>query len=41
MIGKANYTVAPYGFVIVSVATAGNYIITCNGGGAAQLIVQN
>lgn len=38
--GGAKYTVKGYSFVIVTAPKAGTHFITCNGGGAAQLITQ-
>lgn len=42
VIGTMQYNVAQYGFAIVTTPLyAGTYYITCNGGGAAALQVQN
>ena len=41
-IGKvATYNVGPYGFAVVAAPAAGQYYITCDGGGAALLNVEN
>ena len=39
-VGNRSYDLGPYGFIIVSAATAGISNITCDGGGAAQIRVQ-
>ena len=42
VISNQQYQVAPYGFVVATTpSTAGTYYITCNGGGAAVLNVQD
>lgn len=38
--GGAKYTVKGYSFVIVTAPKAGTHFITCDGGGAAQMITQ-
>ena len=38
--GGAKYTVKGYSFVIVNAPKAGTHYITCDGGGAAQMITQ-
>lgn len=38
--GGAKYTVKGYSFVIVTAPKAGTHYITCDGGGAAQMITQ-
>lgn len=40
-IGTKNYLLDAYDFAIVSVAKAGTYNLTCDGGGSAQVTVQN
>lgn len=40
-IGAKTYKLAAYDFAIVSIQKAGNYNITCDGGGAATVLVQN
>ncbi len=37
----ARYSVPAYSYVIASINKAGNFFITCDGGGAAQVKVQN
>lgn len=39
-VGTQKYTLKPYGWTVTSVAKAGQYNITCNGGGAGSLNVQ-
>ena len=38
--GSSTYHIGPYGFAIATAKDLGTYNITCDGGGAAQVVVQ-
>ena len=40
VVGSVTYRIGPYGFAIATAKDIGTYNITCDGGGAAQVIVQ-
>lgn len=40
-IGSKTYTIPAYNYAIVSVSKSGTYIITCDGGGSGEIIVQS
>ena len=40
-IGTKIYKLAAYDFAIVTIEKAGNFNITCDGRGAAQVLIQN
>ncbi|PIR76039.1 MAG: hypothetical protein COU32_04190 [Candidatus Magasanikbacteria bacterium CG10_big_fil_rev_8_21_14_0_10_42_10] len=40
-IGTNTYTLEAYDFAIVSIQKAGDFAITCDGGGAAHVLIQN
>ncbi len=40
-IGTKNYTLQGYGYAIVSVLKPGSFNITCDGGGAAHVLIMN
>lgn len=40
MVGRNKYSIKGYNFTVVTAPTAGTYNITCDGGGAAQMITQ-
>lgn len=39
-VGTQSYEVGPYGFAVASASKAGRYQITCDGGGAAEVLIQ-
>lgn len=40
VVGSKTYNIGPYGFAIATATDVGTYNITCDGGGAAQVVVQ-
>lgn len=40
VVGSKTYNIGAYGFAIATASDVGTYNITCDGGGAAQLVVQ-